>query len=223
MNQTMQQQSSAPKRTVARKRARLLNCERSALWEERFQDFNTKYFKGRLPKYEVYLCSDGCLDGQCISEKKQILIIEDMLFRRTLALLLHEMIHIKISWHGDRFVKEWNRIRAMGAPIGKWDSWPGDLAPIGHLKLNRQNARDAIRHYLREPYPMEGYLYHADRVPNLTDQLETEFSMPGGTLKKKVNIPELLKETERELTEEAKVKLAKSRLLDEARFRRINC
>jgi len=191
MNQTMRQQSPIPKRRVASKRARLFNCERSALFEERFQDFNTKYFKGRLPKYEVYLCSTyGNLFGQCFSEKKRILIVGDRLFRRTLAMLLHEMIHIKVSWHRDRFAKEWNRICGMGAPVGKWEdplrNWDADWAPDGQMKLNKQNVRDAIRHYLRGAC-----------VSPLMCRLEDEFSVPQGRIKKKVNIPKLLNEAER--------------------------
>jgi hypothetical protein len=234
MKHRVRQQSSIPKRAAARKRSRFFDCERSTLWEERFQDFNTKYFKGRLPKYEVYLCG-GCsgrlhLDAQCVSEEKRILMLDEgRSFRQLLATLLHEMIHIKVRWHRDRFVKEWNRIRRMGAPVGKWQypsrNWEANWAPFGRLKLSRQNVRDLIWHHLWEPNPMETHLYRTQHANNLwvARMLEEEFRIPRERIEKTFNIPELLKETERELTEEAKARLARYRELELASFRRLRC
>jgi len=191
-----------------RRRVHLSDCERSVFWEERFREFNTEYFEGRLPQYQVCLCRSWDGLGKCVDKKKRILMAENFPFKHTLAILLHEMIHIKVPWHGGRFAKEWERIRKLGAPVGEWKGTRDWMIPVGNLELNEENVRYVIRHYLRDEYPTEGHLLRVERIPSVMSQLELEFSTTRARIRKRFRISKLVDEVTRELEEEAKRRLA---------------
>jgi hypothetical protein len=194
------------RRVTRRERPVLSDCDRSAFWEERFREFNKKYFEGRLPQYKVYLCNECLKVGQCFREKKRIRMKRYLSFAQKLAVLLHEMIHIKVLAHGKRYVEEWERICKLGAPVGKWKGVQSDTIPARRLKLNEKNVRDVILDVSREVDPSLGWWLprspRRELMHDLMPHLETEFSMPQAKIRKKINMTKILDETMRELEEE---------------------
>jgi hypothetical protein len=87
--------------------------------DAKFDEFNEKYFKGRLPKYQVYQGFNHSprILGECHSRKRIILIRYDLTPLDVLDTLLHEMTHIRILGHAHRFEREMKRLRDLGAPI----------------------------------------------------------------------------------------------------------
>jgi hypothetical protein len=189
-----------------RERVVLWDCERSAFWEERFREFNKKYFEGRLPQYKVYLCNAHQKPGQCFRKKKRIRIDKHLTFAQMLVVFLHEMTHVKVWGHGERFVEEWERIRKLGAPVGKWEGVRSRTIPVRRLRLNEKNVRYVILHVSREMDPtllwkLPG-LPRREQIRYLMPHLQREFSRPLARIRKRINITKPLNETMRELEEE---------------------
>ncbi len=86
-----------------------------------FDEFNRRYWKGRLPRYLVRRQSkikDGDLEGLgvCNHQKKRIVIkssLEEDVLREV---LLHEMVHVRFpdEDHGPKFTRELRRLAARG-------------------------------------------------------------------------------------------------------------
>jgi hypothetical protein len=187
----------------------LLDPEGSPFWQKRFRELNTTYFGGSLPEYRVYLCATMCehrMPGQCLSKKREILIWKEMTYREMLAVLLHEMIHINILWHGPRFIKEWDRIRRMRAPISKMEGTRvrNEKIPVGHLRLNQRNARNVIEHWLEDRDPTRGHLFNYEREVDVMRYLASEFCKPQAVIRKKIKVTKVLNEAKRELECEAR-------------------
>ncbi len=86
-----------------------------------FDEFNRKYWRGRLSRYRVIrraTLSDNDL-GQCRNKTRTILLRRDLdgeLLRQT---LLHEMCHIGPDSgydHGPRFLRKLHRLARLGEP-----------------------------------------------------------------------------------------------------------
>lgn len=81
-----------------------------------FEEFNARFFHGRLPRYRVRESRThrGGHFGTCNSPSKTILLqpqLSQPLLRRT---LLHEMCHIGTPSHGSRFRAKLLRLATMG-------------------------------------------------------------------------------------------------------------
>jgi hypothetical protein len=123
-----------------------------------------------------------------------------------LVVFLHEMTHVKVWGHGERFVEEWERIRKLGAPVGKWEGVRSRTIPVRRLRLNEKNVRYVILHVSREMDPtllwkLPG-LPRREQIRYLMPHLQREFSRPLARIRKRINITKPLNETMRELEEE---------------------
>jgi len=93
---------------------------------EMFEDFNARYFDGRLPRYRVVFRwgipgSDVGAEGFHDRKRRMIILCRGMRNspREVAFMLLHEMVHAaKGGYHGARFWREWFSLRDAGAPIG---------------------------------------------------------------------------------------------------------
>lgn len=196
----------------------LLDPESSPFWQKRFRELNTTYFRGSLPEYKVYLCATMCehrIPAQCLSKKRAILIWKEMTYRQMLAVLLHEMIHINILWHGPRFIKELNRIRKMRAPVSKWQGTRvrHKTIPVGDLRLNQRNARNVMEHWLEDRNPIPCHLFNHEREQDVMRYLASEFSKPQAVIRKRIRVTKVLNEAKEELECEARKTIQSERTL----------
>ena len=88
-----------------------------------FDKFNEQYFNGRLKSWSVTIgdhTEAPNVHGYCDRSTKTLFIGEVALFDRDIAqsTLLHEMTHATAGgWHGQRFMRELNRVKQEGAPV----------------------------------------------------------------------------------------------------------
>jgi hypothetical protein len=91
-----------------------------------FQEFNGKYFEGKLPRYKIEVCNecwgDGYASGECYRKRRLIWIARSDNANYMVSTLLHEMCHAAgHKYHGPRFFAEVQRIQALGAPLKELD------------------------------------------------------------------------------------------------------
>jgi SprT-like family len=86
--------------------------------EALFDRYNRKYFGGRLPKYAIDV-SGRYIRGCCMRRKRVIYLPARAGVR---GLLMHEMCHAAAgNRHGDAWMAEMRRVRALGAPVAAAD------------------------------------------------------------------------------------------------------
>src|SRR5438552_18817858 len=86
-----------------------------------FDEFNRRYWNGRLPRYSVRRQSkikDGELEGWafCDHHKERIIIKSSLEGDVLREVLLHEMVHVRYpdEAHGPKFARELRRLAARG-------------------------------------------------------------------------------------------------------------
>lgn len=88
-----------------------------------FDKFNEQYFNGRLKSWSVTIgdhTEAPNVHGYCDRSTKTLFIGEVALFDRDIAqsTLLHEMTHASVGqWHGQRFMREMQRLEQADAPV----------------------------------------------------------------------------------------------------------
>lgn len=99
-----------------------------------FDDLNTRYFGGKLPKYRVTVraglkaeCRGAWKIGSmCLDKERQILLDGGMKQDQLIKVLLHEMMHAATTpqgdVHGAPFQYEIRRLHALGAPLTDEDA-----------------------------------------------------------------------------------------------------
>lgn len=96
------------------------NRELNSKYRDMFNEFNQKYFNGKLPRYQIRVVeriSWVPCGGQCDNRKRVILITRNE-ESSMVGVLLHEMIHAAVGgFHGERFCREWDRLQESGAPV----------------------------------------------------------------------------------------------------------
>jgi SprT-like family protein len=163
------------------------SCKRDLDLQSVFTSFNKKYFRGKLPRYQVLVCSRSrnfshMSAGYCSSEDRKIFLRSGISRNSSLQTLTHEMIHAKLWWltrnvHGRAFVKELKRVRKLGAPLSSSEL---DLKAEGYFeqpKLARRNVEDSIRYAL----VLEGL--QPRYIPKF---LELEFHLPYSVIRGQV-------------------------------------
>ena len=100
----------------------------SSPFQRLFDDFNARYFDGRLPSYRVRVLrrvSDLGHAGLITRRERRMDLLDTGDTRAMTATLLHEMAHAATNDnHGPRWRGEMARLQALGAPIQ-----PADLDP----------------------------------------------------------------------------------------------
>lgn len=85
-----------------------------------FEDFNGKYFGGKLPQYRIHVKRLHTAAGRIVPRRRliEVGIYESQVQKET---LLHEMVHAAADrvGHGKRFIAEIKRLRQIGAPLGE--------------------------------------------------------------------------------------------------------
>jgi hypothetical protein len=81
---------------------------------ELFDEYNERFWGGRLPKYQIKLFKDLLKDGYCLSEDRTIFIREGLDDEKTRRVLLHEMCHHKTPYHGKKFMAQFEHLAEMG-------------------------------------------------------------------------------------------------------------
>ena len=106
----------------------------SATFQALFDDFNQKYFSGRLDRYQVqvifdlYTLADEPEQGSLSSFNGLIQIEERRIYIRyreiehMREILIHEMAHAATSGdHDERWLNEMVRLQQAGAPVPDWE------------------------------------------------------------------------------------------------------
>jgi hypothetical protein len=132
------------------------SCNRDLDLEVVFKLFNNKYFHGKLPHYQILICSNSknfahMNAGYCSPNERKIFLRSGVSGNSTLQTLTHEMIHAKLWWlttnfHGKAFIKELTRVRQLGAPLSSAEL---DLAEgFEPPKLTKRNIENSIQEAL---------------------------------------------------------------------------
>jgi hypothetical protein len=123
-----------------------------------FEDFNARYFGGKLPHYKVQLVGQITKLGESgsISMRKRVLRVSGFLSdAEIISTLLHEMAHAAVmGGHTRKWFDEMERIRSEGAPISGLDVAHlaiGPLKPLSRASLVRL-AKEAL---CEEPHMTE--------------------------------------------------------------------
>jgi hypothetical protein len=106
--------------------------EESARLQKTFLSFNTTYFAGQLPQYEVRVVYDidpwvGEVSrdpsaGYIDLDRRQIFIRFSSSRRLMIGMLVHEMAHAATNpSHDDEWVSEIKRLKRLGAPVVEWE------------------------------------------------------------------------------------------------------
>jgi len=103
----------------------------SARFQKMFGKFNRKYFDGQLQEYTVRVVYDvnfwvgepsrDAIDGYFVPEGLRIFLRLSFDRRAMIRILIHEMVHVAAGpGHGQKFITEMKRLKAMGVPVEKW-------------------------------------------------------------------------------------------------------
>jgi hypothetical protein len=132
-----------------------------------FQEFNQRYFGGRLPAYRIRVVD--CIswlgaEGQCLKKRKLIQVQRAVPEGRVASLLLHEMAHAATNGgHGMPWKREMIRLREAGAPLDgpdatvSLDDWDGLRVSRSHFRAVAQDVlgdcpectlSQVIRHFI---------------------------------------------------------------------------
>jgi hypothetical protein len=110
-----------------------------------FDEFNARYWHGRLPRYQVLRGHhDGGL-GWCVDATRTIMLDHTLTGEALELVLLHEMAHIgsAAAAHGPQFKQEVRRLVRLGAPARLLDD------------LERYNSREPDPGRVVHPSPRE--------------------------------------------------------------------
>ena len=108
-----------------------------------FEDFNSKYFGGKLPQYRIRVKRLHPA-GRILPNRRLIEVgtYESQIQKET---LLHEMVHAAAGLgHGKRFLAEMQRLRQIGAPFGE-----AELNGI-RMGVRRRLTADGFRNDAKE-------------------------------------------------------------------------
>lgn len=107
-----------------------------------YEELNKRFFRNRLPRYNVRISPSLPSHGKCLSDRRTILLrpMEPGLLRQ---FLLHEMCHIGSPDHGQRFQAKLQAIADEGETwaaeelktIRRAPSWPQEMANL-RIKLD---------------------------------------------------------------------------------------
>jgi hypothetical protein len=85
-----------------------------------FEDFNVKYFGGRLPPYKIV--RNAIVGARCERRQRRIIFGHDVSSTDIPAILIHEMTHAATTdRHGRTFNRKLNELKKLGAPTLKSD------------------------------------------------------------------------------------------------------
>ena len=173
------------------------HCSRSPSLEEKFSEFNERFFNSRLPKYRVMLCTKSKnfgheASGYCLTPSEGsgiILIREGMGEKSTEQTLVHEMIHAKLSQikrkiHGARFISELRRLRKLGAPLSQ-----------GELDMPSQHGREPPRLTRASVSKLINYALDFEKIPasQIPKYLERELMLPYSLIDRIAQVDELMR------------------------------
>jgi len=132
-----------------------------------FQEFNQRYFGGRLPAYRIRVVDHISwlgTEGRCLKKRKLIQVQRAIPEDRAASLLLHEMTHAATNGdHGMPWKREMIRLREAGAPLDgpdatvSLDDWDGVRVSQAHFRGAVQDVlgdcpectlSQAIRHFI---------------------------------------------------------------------------
>jgi hypothetical protein len=103
----------------------------SARFQKMYAKFNSRYFAGQLQEYTIRVSYDvnhwigeasrDAIDGYFVPEGLRIFLRLSFDRRAMIRVLIHEMVHVATGpGHGERFISEMKRLKAIGAPVEKW-------------------------------------------------------------------------------------------------------
>jgi hypothetical protein len=108
-----------------------------------FDDFNRKYFRGRLRSVGLrYVNSAPERSGKYCPASRTIHISRKLTIEEIPGVLLHEMCHIGTKGHGKQWRERINQLLAMGAPVDAEDAHPH---PDNYV--TRKKVRQAVTYY----------------------------------------------------------------------------
>jgi len=167
------------------------SCKRDLDFEDVFKSFNDKYFRGKLPHYQILICSRSknfshMSTGYCSPDDRKIFLRSGVSRNATLQTLTHEMIHAKLWWlttnaHGKAFIKELTRVRQLGAPLSssELDLVEGFEPP----KLTKRNIENSIQDALVIENLSQKY------IPKF---LEREFYLPYSEIRQVADVAKII-------------------------------
>ena len=111
-----------------------------------FNEFNRIFFDDRLPRYRIKRVNfDTNQRGECLPEKRTILIHRGLTGNELRQALLHEMCHIGSVRHGKRFQAKLIRLASLGE---KWAE--GERAGYEEAIINSPPITANIRHIIQD-------------------------------------------------------------------------
>lgn len=109
-----------------------------------FDALNKQFFRGRLPRYRVKLLDSIPPHGQCVTERRLILL-RPMEPEQLRQLLLHEMCHIGASGHGPRFQARLQAVADQGEECARRELEAIRASPPWNLEMaNLRSKLDEI-------------------------------------------------------------------------------
>jgi hypothetical protein len=128
----------------------------STHYQALFEEFNTRYFAGRLPLYHVRVVPDlhGGHDGE-VKRKQRVIRLKKRPEAVMISLLLHEMAHAATNnFHARKWLEEMGRLKQEGAPINKEDLEPDEVGQkkrISHYAfvLAMEDPRLTVPQFIR--------------------------------------------------------------------------
>jgi len=111
-----------------------------------FDEFNSKYFEGKLPQYRIRVKRLGAADGR-VNRSRRLIWIGVRESHSQQETLLHEMVHgVAGNGHGERFLAELRRLQQIGAPLGETEV---NAILMGvRLPLTKTRFRDEVKEFL---------------------------------------------------------------------------
>jgi hypothetical protein len=135
-----------------------------------FNELNKKYFKNRLPAYQVVYKSAVRRQGYCDSEHHVIQVLKGMGEECTRRVLLHEMCHIGTPYHGKGFLAKLNRLAKQG------ETWAIDEANEYQNGETWNELVSELRDSLDDVAANNASLNFTDLVRSLVDEYDFDSS-----------------------------------------------
>lgn len=104
-----------------------------------FDDYNRRYFSGRLPAYRILLSDQfgNGLHGLCRKRQREIHLGTRLSGNDLKSVLLHEMAHAAApNGHGSQWLAEMSRLAQMGAPTRKdFEAYEDSRRTVGEKEI----------------------------------------------------------------------------------------
>jgi len=92
----------------------------SSVLQRAYEDFNDRYFGGKLPRYRVEVVDrvSSARESGEVNRRAKLIRIQRNLLNVMRETLIHEMAHVRTNdFHGPRWKAEVQRLLQLGAPI----------------------------------------------------------------------------------------------------------